>query len=150
MKKIIFSLLLCCIIISVNIYAQSTPEEVIDKFFELYEKDTDAAVDYVFSTNKWMDKHQEIEKNVKERLKKNIGLIGKYYGNELILKKGAGKSYLECVYMVRYSRQPIKFTFFLYKPDSSWQIQNLKFGDDLTEDLKEYERNEQQPVNKQK
>jgi len=33
--------------------------------------------------------------------------------------------------MVRYKRQPLFFTFILYKPDKVWQIQTLRFDDKI-------------------
>ena len=119
-------------------YAQSNPEDIINKFFDLYKnKGSDMAVDYVFSTNKWMDKNQDVVIEMKMRLKKAINIIGNYYGYELITKKSLGQSYLLYSYVVKYERQPIQFTFILYKPDKSWQIQNLRFDDNLTEELEE-------------
>lgn len=120
--------------------AQTSPEDITLRFFELYqEKGSDAAVDYVFSTNVWLSNAQSEVTTIKLQLKKGIAIIGQYYGYELIEKKMLGESYAMLSYMLRYSRQPIKFTFILYKPDKNWQVQNMKFDDRLETDIG-YER----------
>ncbi|MEI6765726.1 MAG: hypothetical protein WCM76_08805 [Bacteroidota bacterium] len=120
--------------------AQTAPEDITNRFFELYqEKGSDAAVEYIFSTNVWLNNAQSEVAAIKLQLKKGIAIIGQYYGYELIEKKMLGESYAMMSYMLRYSRQPIKFTFILYKPDKNWQVQNMKFDDRLETDIG-YER----------
>lgn len=124
-----------------NAFAQTEsakPEEVTTRFFELFEsKGSDAAVDFVFSTNKWLNSEQATIDNIKTQLKKGIAIIGQYYGYELIEKQVMGESFVMLSYMLRYDRQPIKFTFMLYKPLDKWQIQNLKFDDRLDDNFEE-------------
>jgi hypothetical protein len=116
--------------------AQEKPEEVTDKFFELFEsKGPDEAVDYVFSTNKWLNTEKTTIDAIKLQLKKGIAIIGQYYGYELIEKRSLGESFVMLSYMLRYDRQPIKFVFILYKANTIWQIQNLKFDDRLDDDI---------------
>jgi hypothetical protein len=120
------------------VQAQEKPEDVTERFFELYiEKGSDAAVDYVFSTNIWLNGEKVAVENIKAQLKKGIAIIGMYYGYELIEKRQLGESFVLLDYMLRYSRQPIRFTFILYKPDKAWQIQNLKFDDRLDDNIEE-------------
>jgi hypothetical protein len=138
MKKIMLSIIILftALLFSPVCTAQQTADEVIGKFFELYEsKGADASIDYVFSTSKWMEKNKEVGQNIKHKLDAAIALIGKYHGHELVLKKQVGASYLMLSYMIKYDRQPLQFTFILYKPDTAWQIQNLKFDDKLDDDL---------------
>jgi hypothetical protein len=116
--------------------AQERPEDVTTQFFVLYtEKGTDAAVDYVFATNRWLNSEQATIDNIKAQLKKGVAIIGQYYGYELIERKQLGESFVLLSYMLRYDRQPIKFSFILYKPNDKWQIQNLKFDDRLDDDI---------------
>lgn len=127
--------LLCC---SLPILAQEKPEDVTKQFFELFEsKGSDAAVDYVFATNKWLNSDQTTIDNIKAQLKKGIAIIGQYYGFELAERKTLGESFILLSYILRYDRQPIMFTFILYKPNDKWQIQNLKFDDRLDDNIVE-------------
>lgn len=117
-------------------YSQKQAEEITGKFFQLYqEKSSDEAIDYVFSTNKWLSAEQTNIANIKTQLKKGLQLIGTYYGYELIQKKFLSESYVLMSYLLKYERQPVKFTFILYKPDSVWQVQNMKFDDKLEDDI---------------
>ncbi len=119
-----------------RLLSQEKPEDITGKFFQLYEeKSTDDAIDYVFATNKWLYGEKTTQDNIKAQLKKGIAIIGQYYGYELISKKSLSESYVSLHYMLRYDRQPIQFTFILYKPNQSWQIQNLKFDDRLEDDI---------------
>jgi hypothetical protein len=116
--------------------SQEKPEDITEKFFQLFqEKSSDDAIDYVFATNKWLFGEKTTQDNIKLQLKKGIAIIGQYYGYELISKKVLSESYVSLHYMLRYDRQPIKFTFILYRPNQSWQIQNLKFDDRLEDDI---------------
>ena len=130
-------LLICLFLFHLSgISAQEKAEDISSRFFELFqEKGSDAAVDYIFSTNKWLDNDKSTVDAIKMQLKKGIAIIGQYYGYELIEKKSLGDSYVLLSYMLRYDRQPIKVVFILYTPGDLWQIQNLKFDDRLDDDI---------------
>ncbi|GAB4304314.1 MAG: hypothetical protein Kow0068_26120 [Marinilabiliales bacterium] len=122
------------------VFTQNTPEEITSIFFEKYEKEGPAkALEYVFSTNPWMENQKDATLQINSKLSQAVSLIGEYYGYELITIKSVGESYKMYSYMLKYSRQPIQFTFILYKPKDKWQIQNLKFDDQLIDDLEEQE-----------
>jgi len=64
-----------------------------------------------------------------------LPLVGNYQGYELINEKKTGENLKLLSYMVRFDRQPFRFTFIFYKPDTIWQVQNLKFDDKLDDEL---------------
>lgn len=139
---------------STSLKSQDTPEEIPNKFFEYFTNDeVEKAVDYVFSTNIWMEKTPEATMEIKKQLKKAVVLLGKFYGYELIEEKKVGESFVEYAYMIRYDRQPIVITFLIYKPNKKWQIFNLRFedkldrflGDDRNKEPKKEKENPQQP-----
>ncbi len=116
--------------------AQEKPEDITDHFFQLFqEQGSDAAVDYFFSTNKWLTNDKTSQENIKIQLKKGIAMLGQYYGYELIEKIVYTENYIMFNYMLKYDRQPIKFTFILYRPNKTWQIQNLKLDEKLEDDI---------------
>lgn len=120
-----------------RISAQTKPEEMIARFFEIYKtKGSDEAIDFFFTTNKYLDKTAESAKDVKDRLKKAIDILQTYYGYEIITKKTMGESLILIECMVKYDRQPIEFSFTLYKPDKEWHFHNIKFNYKLEDDLK--------------
>lgn len=135
MKKIIFLfLVLGCF--SKPAHSQLKPEEIVDKFFYLYQNiGTDSAINYVFSTNKWMEVNESLINDVKLNLKRATTVLGPYYGYEIINKKYAGKSFVVIDCMLRYDKLPIKFSFVLYRPDKIWQIHNVNFTDKFEKDF---------------
>lgn len=138
-RKIKLFTLVIIIGLSCNILkAQSNSEEITTEFFNTYEKSPQKAIDYVFSTNKWMmDRNKDGIENVKNQLTNFLGLVGDYYGYEKITEKSIGESYMLVSYMIKYDRQPIRFTFVFYKPKDKWQVQNFKFDDNLDDELEE-------------
>ena len=138
-RKIKLLTFLIVIILSTNILkAQSTTEEITTQFFKTYEKSPQKAVDYVFGTNKWMiDRNKDGIENVKSQLTNFLGLVGEYYGFEKITEKSVGKSFKLVSYMIKYDRQPMRFTFVFYRPNDKWQVQNFKFDDSLDNELEE-------------
>jgi ABC-type transporter MlaC component len=136
MKKIIpFALLFC----SFNALAQSDPQKMIDEFFKLYkEKSSDAALDYVFDTNKWMKDSKDQIENVKFKLNSTVvKAMGDYYGYDLITKKTVGDKLTYYTFLLRYDRQPIRFNFLFYSPNGQWRLLNFSFDDSIKEDLVE-------------
>ena len=138
-RKIKLLTLLIVIVLSTNILkAQTTTEEITTEFFKTYEKSPQKAIDYVFGTNKWMmDRNKDGIENVKTQLTSFLGLVGDYYGYEKITEKSVGESYKLVSYMIKYDRQPVRFTFVFYKPKDKWQVQNFKYDDNLDDELEE-------------
>ena len=117
--------------------AQSSPREITNEFFKRYAIDPMTAFDYAFSTNKWMERNQDAVDNLKNQFSNLLPLIGNYRGYELITEKQIGENLKLASFMTRYDRQPIRWTFVLYKPHDTWQVQNLKFDDRLTSEIEE-------------
>lgn len=59
------------------------------------------------------------------------------YGFELLSDKSAGQSVRMITYIVKYDREPIRFSFLLYKAKDKWQVNNLSFDEDIDNDLSE-------------
>ena len=135
MKKLLFIFLIS---ISGNLLAQSSPQGLIDTFFETYKKDAGKAVKELYATNKWTER-------VKDDIDKVIGTVngftesymGKYYGYELITKKKFAESFELYSYMVKYDRQPIRFIFKFYKPNDKWVLYSYALDDSLDSEIQE-------------
>lgn len=137
MKKIFFLLIL--FLLSPAIKAQSdslnTPEKICEHFFMLFETDTDNAVDFLFSTNKWFNAATMPQLvDIKGKIKK-LYYLGNFKGFELASKKVLSPSNVLITYIVKYDRQPIKIEYYFYKPEKQWQIQTFRFEEDLKLDL---------------
>lgn len=123
---------------SFNGFAQNDPQKIINEFFRLYKtKDANEAVDYIFSTNKWMNDSKDQIENVKFKLNSTLKLIGDYAGYDLITKKNVGDHLTLYTYIVRYDRQPLRFSLLFYKPSNEWRLQNFSYDDKIDEELDE-------------
>jgi hypothetical protein len=136
LKRTAFATFLLMLVF-VNAFSQATTKDITDKFFSIYKKNPLQAVDYGFSTNKWMSRKPDDLANAKTKLKDLIALLGDYYGYELLSDKTAGPNIRMVAFIVRYDRQPIRFTFLFYKPKDSWQLNNFSFDQDIDKDLEE-------------
>ena len=118
-------------------FGQTTTKEITDKFFEIYAKEPAKAVDYGFSTNKWMDRKLDAVTDLKNKLKNLIDLCGDYFGYELLSEKTAGQNIKMVTFIVKYDREPLRFIFFFYKPKDKWQLNNFSYDEDIDKDLEE-------------
>lgn len=143
MKQVFKTTLIICLVIPVCLaktFGQATTREITDRFFTLYAKDPAQAIDYAFSTNQWMDRKIDEVANLKNTLKNLVDLCGDYYGYEMLSEKTAGQHIKLVTFIVKYAREPIRFTFFFYKPNDKWQLNNFSYDENIDQDLEEATR----------
>ena len=116
---------------------QTSTKEITDKFFSLYATDPVKALDYGFSTNKWMERKQDDLDNVRTKMKNLVAVLGEYYGFEQLSEKTTGEHLKMVTFIVRYDREPLRFTFLFYKPKDIWRLNNFSYDEDLDKDLDE-------------
>ncbi len=137
-KKSIILLLIVTSMTSIqNINAQSSEKEIVTEFFRQFNDEPMKAIDYAFSTNKWMERNVDGVESLKTKFKDILPLIGDYYGYELITEKSIGENLKLLSYLLKYDRQPLRFTFVLYRPNKVWQLQNLNWDVNLDDELEE-------------
>ena len=112
---------------------------MIKDFFTQFEQEgSQVALDNIYATNKWMALNQEAIDQLKQQV---AGLtedyVGKYYGYELVAEKRLGKSFVLKSFMLRFDRQPIRFSFQFYKPNDTWVLHSFKFDGNLDDELEE-------------
>lgn len=130
--------LISLIICSLNAFAQDDPKKMTDEFFKLYkEKNSDAALDYLFGTNKWMSDSKQQVNDLKTKLSRTIELLGEYNGYDLIIKTSISNHLHLYTFIVKYDRQPLRFSILLYRPKDNWRLQNFKYDDKLDDELEE-------------
>lgn len=111
-------------------------EVIIKKFFEIYKSgNSDKAVDYIFSTNRYVDKESIAQ--IKNQMRNVKDIVGVYYGYEFINSKKIGDSLICVTYLVKYERQPFRFSFIFYKPLNEWIIFSFTSDDKYDVELKE-------------
>jgi len=120
-----------------NGFAQDDPQKLIDEFFNRYQaKNPSDAVDYIFSTNKWMTGSKDQIDNIKIKLNSAVKVLGTYYGFTLLGKKNAGDHLIIYRILARYERQPLRFNFTFYKANDHWVLYNFSYDDSIEEELK--------------
>jgi hypothetical protein len=115
--------------------AQTDKETITTEFFKSFEKDPLKAYEQLFANNKWVQKSAVETSKIK--LRDFLEQLGKYYGYEPITIKSAGESYVLKSFLGKFERQPIRFTFILYKVGDKWQMQNFSFDDTISTELEE-------------
>lgn len=121
------------------VVAQNTPKEMATKFFVDYKSEgASKALDKLYSSNKWMERVTDGITNLKSQLEGlNEDYVGKYYGYELIGEKKLAESYVLLSYLVKFDRQPIRYTFQFYKPDETWVLYSFKFDANIDNEIEE-------------
>ena len=123
---------------SSSLFAQSSPQKLIDTFFATYEKDAGKAVKDLYATNKWNERiKDDIDKVIKTVNGFTESYMGKYYGQELITTKKFAESFVLYSYLVKYDRQPIRFIFKFYKPNDTWVLFSYALDDSLDDEIQE-------------
>ncbi len=119
--------------------AQTNPKEIVNIFFDEFKnKGASIAIDNLYATNKWMDRATDAITNLKSQLEGlNEDYVGKFFGYELILEKHLAESYVLLSYMVKYERQPIRFTFQFYKPSETWFLYSFQFDSNMDVEIEE-------------
>lgn len=109
-------------------------KKIINHFFVMYKNDRNHAIESLLSTNKWITKqsisgiNNQIDSSI-------IDQIGKFQGYEFIVKRSISECMVLYSYIVKYDRQPIRFTFIFYKPREEWIIFKFQFDVELDEEL---------------
>jgi hypothetical protein len=136
MKKTILAL--SFLILTCSTFAQDSPKKLIDKFFETYKTDASKAVKDLYKTNKWTERIKDDIENIANNLNGfNDDLMGKYYGYETITSKKFGESFVLYSFLIKYDRQPLRFTFKFYKPNEKWVLYAFQYDDSLSAEIEE-------------
>ena len=95
-------------------------------------------MDNLYKNNKWINRATDAITNLKQQLEAlNEDYVGKYYGYELITEKKLSDSFILMSYLVKYDRQPIRFTFQFYKPNNEWITFSFKYDGNIDEEIEE-------------
>lgn len=138
--RLIRQILIATLILIPTFYTiAQTPDELVKTFFAEYkEKGVDESLDNLYATNPWIRENNEAVKNLKTQLNAmNEGLVGKQRGHEPIARKTLGDSFILMSYLMKFDRQPIRFTFQFYKPLDKWMLYSFKFDDSFDNELEE-------------
>ena len=119
----------------------SEPAKIANSFFKTYGTEgPNEAIKRLLPTNKYISSRDTDSLGIKlQRLSKDLG---DFQGYELIGERAYGKGITYLAYVVKHSRQPLRFNFKFYDPGNGWRIQNfsyeLEFLDELDETVKPF------------
>ena len=112
-------------------------EPFFKSFFSKYEKEgVKESLNYVYSTNKWiLSEHATETKDIISKLEDFTRNLGKYSGNKLLKEKVVNSHCVARSYMMLYERQPIRFTFVLYRTVETWQLQSFQYDVGISDEV---------------
>jgi hypothetical protein len=115
--------------------------KVADTFFAAYKADGPrVAITGLMQTNSFVSK--QVTDSLGVRLERFTTGLGDFQGQEQVAEASYGDGILHLAYVVKYSRQPVRFNFMFYNPGDGWRIQHFSyevvFPDELDEAVKAY------------
>ncbi len=137
MRKIFLTLCLLLVVLCICSAGaqQQAPEAITKKFFDVYASKPMDAIDLIFSDVKHDKQVSDDITAIKKNLKVTIDQDGNFNGYELITEKGVGGTLKLLSYLVKYDRQPVRFTFIFYKAKDEWKIYTFQFNTNFDEEL---------------
>ncbi|MFP4088752.1 MAG: hypothetical protein ACLFUB_05930 [Cyclobacteriaceae bacterium] len=136
MKKVLITLLwLCCNGLAL---AQSSVNELTDRFFSLYESENPrTAMLYAFDTNPYISANDDGVINLLNQLNGILEVVNSYTGYEKVSEEAVGSKLMYRTYLVYYDRQPLRFMFEFYRPRDRWVFSNVMFDTDYAEERRQ-------------
>ena len=123
------------LILSISGYSQENPDDIIKRFFETFQSNTDKALDDIYATNVWTSEMKDAINSMKKTIKNYPTEMGKYYGSDFITKQKCTERFFLYTYMARYDRQPMKSTCQFYKANDKWILFSLNLSPDIDDDV---------------
>lgn len=111
----------------------SEPAKIVEKFFQTYNKGPAEAVRSLLPTNKYI--YGPVSDSVAIKLQRLAAELDDFQGYEKIGEKSYGDGIVYLVYIVKYSRQPLRFNFTFYNPGNGWRIQNFRYETEFLDEM---------------
>lgn len=110
--------------------------DTVERFFALVQAgQTDEAVEFLYSSNPWMQRSADAVEQVRAQLGSLPSLVGQLQNVEKLQTKTLGSRFVYLSYLVAYERQPIRFIFEFYRPSEQWITFGFSFDQDLDDDV---------------
>lgn len=120
--------------VETNTVKGKKPEQMVAIFFDLFRSRGPAqAVDYIYSNNPNIYERQDFLGSMKEKVAKLEEMLGKEHGQVLIRDRQFADTVRVISYLVKYERQPLRFTFVFYKAENRWITLQFFFDDPMDE-----------------
>ncbi len=110
------------------------PQEIagpIDKFFKGLKAGNYADAYETFLAGTRLGAQKEKMSAMISRTEEGFGLYGKMNDYEIYDNYSIGSNVLILTYLARHDIQPLRWRFVFYRPDKTWQLNNMGFDDFL-------------------
>lgn len=117
----------------------SEPEKIAERFLASYKQDgPEKALSTLLPTNTYITR-QDAD-SVAVRLERLTRGLGNFHGHEKIRESTYGKGVTHLTYLMKYTRQPLRFNFRFYRPAGEWMILNFSYEVEFLNELEETAR----------
>jgi hypothetical protein len=128
MKRFALGLLLLS---STASYA-ATPTDMVELFLQqVTTSQSDQAYDQLFAGSGFAEQKPQDLLAVKSQTKMAMGLYGKPIGVERIREDDLSPSIKRLVYVQKFESFPVAWEFYFYKPHDKWQLNTIRFKDQV-------------------
>ncbi|MFT6908612.1 MAG: hypothetical protein ACJAS1_005315 [Oleiphilaceae bacterium] len=109
------------IILSNGVFAyDGSPKENVKDFFKDFSKNSDTAIDNLYSSNPLMQQKIQALTVMKTQTKSLSNFYGKFIGYELITEEKISPSLTRISAIGKYTNHPVTWEFYFYKPNKKW------------------------------
>ncbi|MEM9997724.1 MAG: hypothetical protein AAF809_08485 [Bacteroidota bacterium] len=136
-KSLHFGLWFLVLLVTASQAQAQSPEEQVQRFFEVYAAQAEVAVDTFFTNNPYIENNREAVDGLKTQLRDVLGLLGPFRGYEVVAVRPLGERLVNYIVVVGHDRQPLRFSFTFYRPQDAWLAQDFRYNDDFTNDFEQ-------------
>lgn len=129
-----------------SLRGQDTPEEIAERFLELYKTSHRDAIIYLAETNR------ELTETKKEQyvamvngLDSFVAQVGKYHGHDLITEKNWGTQMKYMGYMLKYELTVVRIGLYFTKTKEKWKVYTVTIDTDELEEAMSVEGKTHRP-----
>lgn len=108
------------------------PTEAAAAFLESIKRgEINQAYDKLTEGSRLLEDQPKVVEAIKKQTKSQLAKFGEILGYELLDEKNYGGSLARLVYLMKSFKQPTVWIFHFYRPQESWSLVSVNFGDQL-------------------
>ncbi len=108
---------------------EGTPQKHVDAFFKEIVKNTDKAIENLYTSNPAMQQKLQALTLMKSQMSQISNLYGSYLGYETISEEQLSPSLVRISALAKYEVHALTWEFYFYKPTNKWIISQATFVD---------------------
>ena len=127
--KFLFRITVLLLMTTNGLAYEGAPQKHVDAFFKDISKNTDKAIDSLYSSNLAMRQKIQALTLMKSQMSQVSTLYGSYLGYETISEEQLSPSLVRISALAKYELHAVTWEFYFYKPTSKWIISQATFVD---------------------